>query len=343
MEAALYKALHLATQEEIIILHPRWRGRIDHLRSFDQANALVCPGCEQPVRVKAGSWKRPHFAHKHLQACSLGQESPRLLAARAVLYEWLLAQFGPEATLEHALAGTSLPRPVDCWVERPGGAFAYWIVEAGIKLEPRDAVRAGLAPLGGRAHVVFLHSMLREEKKEFHSLLLSPTERALMATTPLDAAYTGAGISVENRAGSLHYLDAEAERLTTYRGLTLFHRPNWYRGVKKTAPLAELRASTADGAPLYPGESARLREFLHQQDLAARRRANVQEQVDSGIGMSPSAPARARWDPANLAARAGQPEPLPCAICGQVTDDYWSTFYDAQGQKRCRCRSCLEG
>src|SRR5512142_3033822 len=123
----MYKSIHTQTSEEIIILHPRWRGQIDRLREMDHADLLVCQGCNQPVRVKAGEVKRPHFAHKHLQACSYATESPEILNARATLYEWLLAAFGSGAvTLEKQVDNLNLPRAFDCWVELRGRTFAYW-------------------------------------------------------------------------------------------------------------------------------------------------------------------------------------------------------------------------
>src|SRR5512144_1811457 len=117
----MYKALHLQTGEEIIILHPAWKGRIPELRAMDRADLLVCQGCMQPLRVKAGQHKRAHFAHKHLKACSYGTESPAILNARAVLYEWLVAQFGLGVTVEKQFPESGLPRPVDCWVETERG------------------------------------------------------------------------------------------------------------------------------------------------------------------------------------------------------------------------------
>ncbi|HEX9019181.1 MAG TPA: competence protein CoiA family protein, partial [Anaerolineaceae bacterium] len=111
-----YKAIHAQTGQEIVILSPQWSRRIDALREMDHADLLVCQGCRQPLRVKAGELKRAHFAHKHLQACSYGSQSLEILEARAVLYDWLLAQFGEQVTVEKQVEGGDLPRPVDCWV-----------------------------------------------------------------------------------------------------------------------------------------------------------------------------------------------------------------------------------
>ena len=107
----MYKALHTQTGEEIIILHPLWLKRIDDLRAMDQADWLVCQGCRQPLRVKAGEFKRPHFAHKHLQACSYGTESPEILNARAELYGWLLERFGKAGDPRKGSSGERFASP----------------------------------------------------------------------------------------------------------------------------------------------------------------------------------------------------------------------------------------
>jgi hypothetical protein len=347
----MYKAIHVETGGEIIILHPAWLKRIEQLREMDRADLLVCQGCRQPLRVKAGELKRPHFAHKHLRACSLGSETPEILNARAVLYDWLHRRFGDALTLEKQVE--SLPRPVDCWVETPRGVLAYWIIEAGIKLEPRKAILDAFDQMGVKVTYIFLAAMLNEEKKEFHSLLLTPTERAFMQPTPYDEFLAGAG----EVGKSMHYLDADAARLTTFHGLRLHHRPNWFKGLKKTAALDEISAGP-EGGFIYPGEAVRLGKFYQKKQRLenkrrsyAERRAYAERRQDPASQadlpqrldpLPPSAP-RERWGTGAPPDDAGQaaPEELPCVTCGQITLDYWSTFYDAAGRKLCRCRECL--
>src|SRR3972149_2366896 len=124
----MFKALINPSGEEIVILEPRWRRQLDTLRLLDIQDDLVCQGCLQPVRVRAGGVKRWHFAHKHLHNCPYEFESPILLQSRAVLYEWLLARRGEDGvTLEKK---TSLPRPVDCWVRGADGDIGYWIIDS---------------------------------------------------------------------------------------------------------------------------------------------------------------------------------------------------------------------
>ena len=153
----MFKALHTTTGEEIIILEPRWRRQIEFLRSLDTQDDLVCQGCLQPVRVRAGDVKRWHFAHKHLQNCPYESESPILLQARAVLYEWLVGQLGEDVvTLEKQSA---LPRPVDCWVNSAAGAIGYWIIDTRMPPDERQSLAAGMARICPNPVWVFTTSL----------------------------------------------------------------------------------------------------------------------------------------------------------------------------------------
>jgi hypothetical protein len=344
----MYKAVHTHTEQEIVILSPQWLERIDHLRALDHADLLVCQGCRQPLRVKAGAFKRPHFAHKHLQACSFGTESAEILAARAVLYDWLFRWYGEALTVEKPLPDAGLPRPVDCWVEGSSGPFAYWIIESGIKLEPREAIKAAFSAPGVQFHTLFLAALLNEEKKEFQSLLLTPTERAFIKTTPFDEVLAGLGES----GGSLHYLDPAAETLITYRDLRLHHRPNWFKGMKKTTRLDAVRASMLTGDPLHPGELDRMRSLQKKKKRLEEKQQKFQQREEEWSRRlaqdSPGAQARQGWQ---APPSSPQPKPppaqpehtaLPCALCGQITLDYWYTFTSESGRRLCHCRECLE-
>jgi hypothetical protein len=343
-KSIMYKAIHAQSGAEIIILSPFWKKKINQLREMDAQDILVCQGCRQPLRVKAGEIKRPHFAHKHLQACSFGVETPEILNARAVLYGWLERQFGESVTLEKLPQGVDLPRAIDCWVDAPGGAMAYWIIEAGIKLEPRLTIKSAIDQLKVHAHWICLSSMLHVEKKEFQSLLLSPTERAFLQTTPYDEMEAGAGVP----GATLHYLDAQTEILTTYRALTLFHRPNWYKGLRKTTKLEKILASRLDGGFIHPGEMTRLSTIREKKKrLETRRQKFLEQETSRQVHLSADPPVYPRRsllsEPVREEARqADFVDPLPCETCGQITSDYWSVFYAASGRKLCRCRDCLE-
>ncbi len=106
----MYKAIDVRNGKDIIILAPQWKRAIGQLRVLDQRDILICQGCKQPVRVKAGDIKRWHFAHKHVLNCAYGQESPELLKARASLYEWAVSQFGERVVIEKQIPENQLPR-----------------------------------------------------------------------------------------------------------------------------------------------------------------------------------------------------------------------------------------
>jgi hypothetical protein len=347
----MYKAIHAQTGEEMIILNPFWLKKLDHLREMDRADLLVCQGCQQPLRVKAGEVKRPHFAHKHLQACSYGSESPEILNARAVLYGWLLKQFGKNTvggvnqvvTLEKQVEELGLPRQVDCWVESGGRVFAYWLVEAGIKLEPREAIHSAFDRPGIHIHYVFLQAMLNEKKQEMHSLLLTPTERAFLRATEYDRLLSGAA----EPGKSLHYLDADQAVLTTFRNLALLHAPNWYKGVKKTGHLSTIRADCTDGEFVQRGESEQVKAFRQKaQRLEAKRQKYHQREAAWKNRLAERKPRLENEPDANrvreMKTEQRDRDSLPCVICGQITSDYWATFIDDTGRRLCRCRECLD-
>ena len=106
----MYKAVHGQEGREIVILDSHWAKGIESLRALDQQDLLVCQGCKQPVRVRAGDIRRRHFAHKQLLTCAYGRESPVLLTARAVLYDWLVTKFGEKVTVEKKVDETSCSR-----------------------------------------------------------------------------------------------------------------------------------------------------------------------------------------------------------------------------------------
>jgi hypothetical protein len=340
----MYKAIYTVTGQEIIILSPVWLKQMEHLREMDRADVLVCQGCRQPLRVKAGEHKRPHFAHKHLQACSYGSETPEILSARAVLYQWLFRQFGEAVTVEKELAEAGLPRPIDCWVEREAGCFAYWIIEAGIKLETREGIKAAFSELDGHFHAIFLSAMLTEEKKEFQSLLLAPTERAFLQSSPFDEALAGIG----EPGQSLHYLDPDAQTITTFRDLRLHHRPNWFKGLKKTTTLSGMRVSMLTGDPMHPGELDRLRRYQQKRQRLEKKQKQYQEQEagwQERLEASKQAqPDQEVWKPdrSRLETEWKSPSELPCEKCGQITSDYWYSFSSKDGHRLCRCRECMQ-
>jgi hypothetical protein len=343
----MFKCIHSQTGEEIVILREEWRGRLDVLRGMARQEHLICQGCRQAVRVKRGSTRRrAHFAHVHLQGCSCGSLSPEILEARAVLYEWLEAQFPGKVSLEVDLSGVTLPgmalpRPIDCIVQADGVRFAYWIIPALLKQEARLGLKAAFEQVGMPVVWVLLARLQHVDVRHANHLHLSPSERDFLKHTPYDEAIQTAYHYFQEFGQSLHYLDAERGRLTTWRGLEKVHDPQVYAGRVTVSPLAQVTAAP-DGEFIHPGEALLVRRVQQQRQRAELERerlesAQRQRQERLQRWRNPSSKETTQGNPA-----APQPPPeAVCVFCGQKTTDWWTIWNETDG-KKCKCRSCLE-
>jgi hypothetical protein len=335
----MFKALHKPSGDEIVILEPRWRRQLDTLRRLDAQDELVCQGCLQPVRVRAGELKRWHFAHKHLQNCPYEFESPILLQSRAVLYEWLVAQLGEQVvTLEKKIA---LPRPVDCWVSSAMGDTGYWIIDSRMPPEERQSLSAGLAGVCSHPVWVFTTSMLHADEDSFERIYLTTTEREFMRHTEYDEI-------VQNTfalpGSSLHYLDADREVLITLRGLQVYHRPQLYTGHRHENPLSQVKRTPLTGGFIHPGEDEQLERTLtaiqtrelEQQKTEHRINLKMAELFGKMEGQPASiaGPSMESLPQSEVSEGAGLPK---CVFCGRVTEDYW---YLNRADNTCKCRDC---
>ena len=336
----MYKAYNLESKQDVILLDPAWAGQLKALRALDRQDALVCPGCLQPVRVRAGRTRRWHFAHKHLENCPYEQTSPELLAARAVLYNALIAKFEPGAlTIEKNLPGIDLPRPVDCWVEHEGRQFAYWIITARMAPDLRERLQQTLAQTGAEQNWLLHIDLLRPQQYHPNRLHLTTTEREFIRVSAYDEPYQE---RCSEPAGTLHYLDPEREFLTTYRGLCRVHPPQLYRGEAHRSQIEELLVSLKTGEFVHP-EEARIIE-LHRQEQAEHKQAIERAQAAlrraSAAMQSPRepTPSHSSTGPTQPPIqREPQPEVGRCIFCGQETSDWWY-FDHASGT--CKCRAC---
>jgi hypothetical protein len=346
----MFKALDLQSRVEVIILAPQWKTRLETLRRLDRANQLVCPACEQPVRVKAGRKVRWHFAHKHLRNCPLQHASPELLAARAALYPWLVDQFGEKrVTLEFAPEGIALPRLLDASVQAGGFRWGYWIIDARLKPEVRQELLAAFEGAGMPVHFVFVSRMLHPDEEDPDCLFLTTTERDFRQASAFDLI----GARNPSRPGaSLHYLDAGEAALHTYRSLHLVHPPQLFCGRPLSSPLSEIRTNPGDGAFMHPGEAQDLEEA--QQDQAARQALHAQAREVFRQGRAGTLPTtsppiivtRAQSGSPTRRRPASDPPPAhqlgeleaACLFCGQLTSDWW---YLDRKTGRCKCRECL--
>lgn len=357
----MFKALNTQTGKEVIILDREWMERLNHLRALDRKDKLVCPECKQPVRVRAGRVKRWHFAHKHLRDCPLGKESPEILQARALLYQWLVSKFeAAHVTLEKKLDRDFLPRPVDCWVETKQDRFAYWLVESQVKPQQRDAFLDGFDDLGVKIHWVFLTRMLNENEAEPGEIFLTTTERDFMQSSEYDKI--GQNVAGFRYGFTLHYLDPAEETVTSYRSLHLVHTPQVFAGRKESHPLAAMKVLPSTGEFVHPGEHKQLQAWkkekadydAKQKELEAERRRKEQEaekqwqELQRDLAKSqierfepPAKPIYPRRDDPKPSRYTqvmdSTPKEAVCELCGQVTSEWYA--YDNK-TKKCKCMDC---
>jgi hypothetical protein len=349
----VYKAVHRQNGEEILTLSLAWRERKDELRALDHADLLLCQGCLQPVRLKAGRFKRVHFAHKHLQGCSYGEASSRLLAARALLYEKLSLCFPGRIDAEWKPPELVMPRPVDL-VFRPesGGLVIYWLADTLLKYETRLQLREAFKKLGARIIWVLGDNLIRPDPNHPAWNLLSPFERDCLSQTRYDE------IGKENRlfqaefGSTLHYLDDENARLITYRSLERVHAPNVFSGSREVHLLKEIDLDE-DGEFVHPGEGKAL---AASQAARGRQVERVRRWLQPGRpASSPQqtgglAPFEAQDKP-RMSQMKTQPDPVKdhsvlreqvtCIFCGRLTDDWWSAWTE-DGARLGKCRDCLD-
>lgn len=368
----MFTAKDIEYQQEIVILSPTWSKRLDELRQWSHHDRLVCPMCARPVTVKAGTLRRQHFAHRHKAGCNYGEDDPALSRARTVLYGWLVGKFGEKVvSLEKPLNDIRLPRPIDCWVQRSQRDFAYWLIHKNVRPNERDDIQAAFEDMDAQhelqrdIHVnwVFLKDMLRVDEETPERVYLNPTERELMRNTQYDAPahelpdLETAALRGVRKGNSLHYLDVETGRVTTYRGLHLYHEPQAYSGLPVTTPLVDLLVAPRTGEFVHPGEHQRSESFAAFMEQVNQRRMEI-EREETARQRRYHASQGPRWGHSDsslqgsLSFSSAKPQKSPdtpessrapllpdvgiCIFCGEETTDWWQ-YKDGA----CRCRSCL--
>jgi hypothetical protein len=341
----MFKSLNIQTNKEIVIIDPKWQQDLDSLLAMDRADILVCQGCREPVRVRAGQERRHHFAHKHRLRCSYSDESADLLDARAVLYEWLSGKFGENVSIEKKVEENYLFRPVDCWVERDNKIFAYWIIDTSLTPEKRDKLRIGFNRLNVKANYVFTTKMLHQVADDNSRINLTTTERDLMQRSKYDEVHDFGS----NTGKSLHYLDPQQRQIITFRALNLVHLPQVYMGAEIRSELIATKVSPANGEFVHSGEYEQLKEFREEKEALEKRRREIQEQQRKIIMSPPQIfPNQSPFiTPASVKTIKTEHEsPIidpqfkegVCIFCDEITTDWW---YHEGKSGLCKCKKCL--
>ena len=335
----MYKAVHARSGEEILSLGPNRQERTERLRALDREDLLLCQGCRQSVRLKSGARKRPHFAHKHLQGCSYGSVSPRLLEARGLLYETLAGHYPGSVDVEWLPADIDLPRPVDCVVRAETGSFAFWLVDSLLKLETRGQILAAFERLDLPVTLLLLANLLHPDPEHPAWLLLSPTERDFLCQTLYDEIGHEQRLFAHEFGSTLHYLDVEGRRLITYRSLERVHAPSVFSGRREECALEDV-ALSAQGQFVHPGEERDLAASRGQRQRQAERARRWLEPVAAQAG-SLSGGKKNTINRSVPDAEQLHTERVTCIYCGEQTDNWW-TAWSEDGERLGKCRACLD-
>ncbi|WP_186306538.1 competence protein CoiA [Siminovitchia fortis] len=111
----------LNKEGELFTLSGDMRNRVPQLRKHER---FFCPVCKEPLILKAGHVRIPHFSHRHHSQCietASEPESPRHLQGKLDLFEWCRSN-QLAVSLEHYLSDIR-QRP-DLLVEKAGRQFA---------------------------------------------------------------------------------------------------------------------------------------------------------------------------------------------------------------------------
>ena len=260
----MLSALRTEDHSQVILLREDGLAVAEALRAQAREDRIVCEVCAQPVVVRAGMERTWHFAHRTRENCPKAAESMEQLACRALLFGWLRGRFPGAVQLEKVVPG--LPRPVDCWVERPGKpTLAWWLVTAGIKPEVREQLGKVFRERGVLVQYVFLARMLVRDPEPTLGFILGTTEREFMRPSRY-------GPYSEGAYDSLHYLDNATGHLITCRGLLAVHPPQGYGAELQDHALAEVRILPSTGEFVHPGEAERLQAFQEAARVKEARR-----------------------------------------------------------------------
>ena len=336
----MLKCINTKNKTPLTILDPQWRMRLPELRNLDNLDCLVCPICYQPVRLKAGKVYCWHFAHKHLQNCPLQIESPQLIQARSILYEWLINHYSAEkVTVEKIIPEAPLPRPIDCWVDDDQGTFLYWIFDTRRSPVERKKLKDLFFSLDVHIQPLFTLTMLHPDQIDSSKLFLTTTERDFMQASVFDELIRG---YVFTPGKSIHYINPNLPSLITYRNLHMVHSPQKFSGRRFETALINVVPIRGTGEFAHPDEQ----DNLEKHQVKTKIRLDKQQRIFSQFFKQSAQinknnlPGSIRnhqktIDQQNLSRSTSFSKSGVCKICSTLTSD-WITFDGKTGTWICR-------
>jgi len=331
----MFVAKDIELKSRVTSLDPEWGSRLDELRDLAASGRLVCPGCEQMLRFRAGEQLRPHFAHRVLSECPLAKQSAEILEAKAKLYVWLCTKYPGIVEMDVDLHVPDWDRVADLVVHSPKGkTFAYWLFDRSPK--NRFALLSDHSALVTK-NILFTESA--RHKEEGNSLSLTAAQRDFMVTSDFDPIRS---------SGHLLFLDSSSGTLTIYRAFHCICEPNLYSyDIIREVPLASALIDPANGEIACKED---MPTFLKRKEAQKRSRVVVRP-------VAPKMPAPVKETPV-LQERPVLYEPPPRQLPAQPVappEPEWDGFYTCEMcgirtnetnvilvvKKSCICPTCL--
>ncbi len=346
----MFRAQNKLNGDFLISIDPAWFSQRESLVDICLTDQVVCPYCKEPVRLRAGNYRRWYFAHKTLLNCPFTQESPTVLEARAALYEWLLTKIhnkpGWSVDIEIPTDDPSMKKRVDCLIKSPSGVFAYIIFDKGVKLETRLELQSQIRRKGWHLNVLFAMDFFKPANYP-NSVSLSTTERDFLTSTEFDLCDE---ISQE-RLSSLFYINGKTRQVKVIRRTSLLHPPQIFEGELFDEELQKVLIAPKTGELVLPGEYEKLQALKEARRAQEKRDKESRERIlQEHFAMMKKTETRSECAGSKaLKQTVLEPPPednqqtqvaLPvCLICHQPSSDWW--YYDCI-TNTCKCQNCSE-
>lgn len=245
-------ALQKSTQRLVLLPAIREAKEMEAVREHATSGDLVCRECEAALWLRAGTERRPHFAHRALGECPQSNIPALVQAAN-----WLLFQFfhdraermGGRVELEPRIPNLPDGARVDLAIYREGKPpIAVAIIERNLKPDLRWDLRSFLQNLSWEFRPIFLAKQLRPAEVDSETaFLLDPTQREFRYRSPWGATYP---------ANTLHFIDPLREEWTTLRDPHPTHAAQTFSvDAVKITPMKTMLWSNVCCDWVHPGET----------------------------------------------------------------------------------------
>lgn len=242
----------LLNGKKIMATEPAWDHRKEEYRALCNEQA-VCPICQERIICKFGEINQHHFAHRHNTDCPGSHDTEEHMTGKAILYGFLMARYGHEATVDLEYYISELKTTCDLLVQFQDGR--KWAVEfycGGKEQALRDKINYYKKQNISTSWL--LSQQLYKEHSSGKAINISTRDRLLINETGIDKYHIGdwyEQIVIKRQKitlphdrdswGSIMYLDVDQRDLRILRALRQgVHHNIYYYGSLLHGPLDEI-------------------------------------------------------------------------------------------------------